>query len=257
MQRNRGFTLIELLVVISIIALLIGILLPALGAARETARQMACLSNLRQVGVVMRVYAMEFEDTVIAPSAFQIRWSTFLQDNGYIASDESSMLFCPADQSELHPDAAADGTTRADFGGSYAYNGDLFFNGHREENHVDLSDRPPHTELLLRAPFGRTWDQIRSPSEYAHLWDSAVPLIHRFTTGWIYQRINYYTPMNATAYQPARDNLKPDPERHRGSGDLLFADGHAASYQPDDITDKIVRWDNVNSDFENRIFGPQ
>jgi prepilin-type N-terminal cleavage/methylation domain-containing protein len=62
-MRRHGFTLIELLVVVSIIALLIAILLPSLTAAREAARVAACLSNLRQVGLGVTAYTMDYKQT--------------------------------------------------------------------------------------------------------------------------------------------------------------------------------------------------
>lgn len=59
-RRDRGFTLIELLVVIAIISLLIGILLPSLGKAREKARAVVCLSNLKQISVAFFTYEKEY-----------------------------------------------------------------------------------------------------------------------------------------------------------------------------------------------------
>lgn len=62
MKRSKGFTLIELLVVIAIIALLVAILLPSLGRARELAKQAVCLSNLNTAGKGMMLYKSEDKD---------------------------------------------------------------------------------------------------------------------------------------------------------------------------------------------------
>jgi len=61
-QPRTGFTLIELLVVISLITVLIAILLPALQRARASARSMACLSNQRQIGTTLHIYAVDHRD---------------------------------------------------------------------------------------------------------------------------------------------------------------------------------------------------
>jgi prepilin-type N-terminal cleavage/methylation domain-containing protein len=70
MKSARGFTLIELLVVIAIIAVLASLLLPALGRAKRSARSVACLSNLHQIGLALDLYVQEHNDRL--PSCAQL-----------------------------------------------------------------------------------------------------------------------------------------------------------------------------------------
>ena len=78
--RQRGFTLIELLVVVAIIALLIAILIPSLGKARQLSKRASCGANLAGVGKGVYIYQADFEGTF--PAAYYYKNMAFDQTAG-------------------------------------------------------------------------------------------------------------------------------------------------------------------------------
>jgi len=107
-KKRDGFTLLELLVVIAVIALLASMLLPALHGAREFARKAKCMSNLKQLGYLITMYADDYDDWLFpasdSGSVDRTYWPFRLQEGGYIKTPStwsyvSKVFLCPSSRS--------------------------------------------------------------------------------------------------------------------------------------------------------------
>ncbi|MEM9108463.1 MAG: prepilin-type N-terminal cleavage/methylation domain-containing protein [Planctomycetota bacterium] len=215
-DKKRGFTLIELLVVISIIAMLIAILLPAIGSARQSARTAVCLSNCKQMALATVAYATE-HDMQLPTVGFshggetfpeQGSWFFLLED--YVQDDAKLLYRCPSDTSAYWDTVAP--TTGKLRRVSYATSFTLgFANGFEAFGNLDRIPSPSSTIFAVELTEGG-----QEPGNLDHSGFVTADHVHPETwTG--------STPADADDVVGFQVQI----DQHQGSANYTYLDGHA------------------------------
>ena len=246
MRAKRAFTLVELLVVISIIALLLAILMPALGKAREQGRMTVCRSNLKGLILGAALWSNDHDGYVIAGDWFKDKGDNGTAESslgpyiGVEAGRLNSIMVCPTavHASFFKTDTAF---TSDDTRYTYAENGYLTYNfsgeGSPGRKGVDNTARGSGGWVGVDSVY---WTEhgmnklveIRMPTDTAYFIDHE----YYFAVSWTFnptRSIAYLTANTTSTYKFTTRWHNKKPKSDYGVGNIGWVDGHATTEPKD------------------------
>ena len=244
-NRNRsevGFTLIELLVVISIIALLMGVLLPALNGARELGRRAVCMANVRRLSISMRLYLDSNGDKFMPDRLrastdyisvgpyrrYRPRWIWFLNEGmgfvinpyKYETEEEFNQALEMDNDYYMCPSLKHYEYTRNIRNGAYGY------------NYQYLGNSRPNPEQTGYANYPVWFSEIKSPASTIVFCDSRGSNIPHGEHAYLVDPPKMAYSKGARDFSPKSPALgplkySPADARHSGRVNVAFLDGHS------------------------------
>jgi prepilin-type N-terminal cleavage/methylation domain-containing protein/prepilin-type processing-associated H-X9-DG protein len=239
LHRTKGFTLIELLVVIAIIAILAAILFPVFAQAREKARATSCLSNAKQLGTAVMMYAQDYDE--LYPMGCDNNWWALgwgMTTQPYIKN--LGILRCPSDNTARQSTDSGGGATDMSWAGpkiSWAANGLIKWvsNANRMIGVIGMAqDWVTHNTSSL-ADVGRPADTImlaeKHDADNVLYWGPRSMYYSNSVWNWWWGCGSIPEGARAAAAYPnAPEGCVPT--KHSGMANFTFCDGHAKAMRP-------------------------
>ncbi len=253
-KRHQAFTLIELLVVIAIIAILAAMLLPALSRAKQKAKQIACISNMRQIGVSLVMYIGDFPQY---PNCYDGGKNIYVWQPRLLSlmGNNRNAFCCPAARPESYWDTNLNATLSGPSGQlKLGENGQLDNFAILNTTRFSLGYNDWGLENTVNPPLGMGADVGTAPVKESTI-RSPVNMIALGDVRSDATSINFNANLDPVIGDAAdNDTVNHDQcpcNRHNYRTDLMFVDGHVESPKRNDVinpNDNMWRakWNNNN-----------